>query len=239
METNPNPNPLFQTQRGGRKRPIRKGAVNGKPAAQGVKQLKFQRSLRSKAEERAGRLVLADFAYPNCLLSVFVPHPASSLGTCSQCGGLRVLNSYWIAQDSTYKYFEVILVDPQHKRSEFSQLAVRAQQPPAALPPPLTTQSPPDPLSSITSPPRPAHQLDLQPGAQAPRAPRPHLGRQGQPWPARQGCVFVCASLLACAAPSPPPFSPLSTGHLYNNTKGSGRRATWLRHNTLKLRRYR
>merc|ERR1712093_589639 len=28
---------------------------------------------------------------------------------------LRVLNSYWINQDSTYKYFEVILVDPQHK----------------------------------------------------------------------------------------------------------------------------
>jgi large subunit ribosomal protein L15e len=25
------------------------------------------------------------------------------------------LNSYWINQDSTYKYFEVILVDPQHK----------------------------------------------------------------------------------------------------------------------------
>merc|ERR1712098_746797 len=27
----------------------------------------------------------------------------------------RSLNSYWINQDSTYKYFEVILVDPQHK----------------------------------------------------------------------------------------------------------------------------
>jgi len=25
-----------------------------------------------------------------------------------------VLNSYWINQDATYKYFEVILVDPQH-----------------------------------------------------------------------------------------------------------------------------
>lgn len=49
--------------------------------------LKWQRSLRSKAEERVGR----------------------------KCGGLRVLNSYWIAQDSTYKYFEVILVDPAHK----------------------------------------------------------------------------------------------------------------------------
>ncbi|KAL0052400.1 hypothetical protein WJX82_001527 [Trebouxia sp. C0006] len=29
-------------------------------------------------------------------------------------GGLRVLNSYWVNQDSTYKYFEIILVDPHH-----------------------------------------------------------------------------------------------------------------------------
>lgn len=29
-------------------------------------------------------------------------------------GGLRVLNSYWVAQDSSYKYFEVILIDPAH-----------------------------------------------------------------------------------------------------------------------------
>ncbi|KAJ6704093.1 RIBOSOMAL PROTEIN L15 [Salix viminalis] len=29
-------------------------------------------------------------------------------------GGLRVLNSYWINEDSTYKYFEVILVDVAH-----------------------------------------------------------------------------------------------------------------------------
>jgi len=49
--------------------------------------LKFQRSLRSVAEERAGRAI----------------------------GGLRVLNSYWVNQDSTYKFYEVILVDPAHK----------------------------------------------------------------------------------------------------------------------------
>lgn len=30
------------------------------------------------------------------------------------CGALRVLNSYWVNQDSTYKYFEVVLVDPAH-----------------------------------------------------------------------------------------------------------------------------
>ena len=32
-----------------------------------------------------------------------------------KCGGLRVLNSYWVAQDSTYKYFEIVMVDPFHK----------------------------------------------------------------------------------------------------------------------------
>jgi len=59
----------------------------GKPTNQGVNQLKYQRSLKSTAEERVGR----------------------------RCANLRVLNSYWINQDSTYKYFEVILVDPMHK----------------------------------------------------------------------------------------------------------------------------
>ncbi|KAH0972978.1 hypothetical protein GBA52_025134 [Prunus armeniaca] len=48
--------------------------------------LKFQRSLRSVAEERAGR----------------------------KLAGLRVLNSYWINEDSTYKHFEIIMVDVAH-----------------------------------------------------------------------------------------------------------------------------
>ena len=74
-------------RRGGRKRPVSKGITYGKPANQGVKGLKFQRNLRSVAEERVGR----------------------------KCSNLRVLNSYWVNQDSTYKYFEVILVDPSHK----------------------------------------------------------------------------------------------------------------------------
>ena len=30
-------------------------------------------------------------------------------------GALRVLSSYWICQDSTYLYYEVIMVDPMHK----------------------------------------------------------------------------------------------------------------------------
>lgn len=32
-----------------------------------------------------------------------------------RCGALRVLNSYWVGQDSTYKFFEVLLADPAHK----------------------------------------------------------------------------------------------------------------------------
>uniref|UniRef100_A0A2K6JTH6 Ribosomal protein L15 n=1 Tax=Rhinopithecus bieti TaxID=61621 RepID=A0A2K6JTH6_RHIBE len=31
------------------------------------------------------------------------------------CGALRVLNSYWVGEDSTYKFFEVILIGPFHK----------------------------------------------------------------------------------------------------------------------------
>ncbi|KAL4918266.1 ribosomal L15-domain-containing protein [Aspergillus aurantiobrunneus] len=77
----------IRVRRGGRKRPVPKGATYGKPTNMGVNQLKYQRALAATAEERVGR----------------------------RCANLRVLNSYWINQDSTYKYFEVILVDPQHK----------------------------------------------------------------------------------------------------------------------------
>ncbi|CAM9432341.1 unnamed protein product [Ectocarpus fasciculatus] len=73
-------------RRGGRKRPNPKGIVHGKPKNQGINQLKFARNLRSVAEERVGRV----------------------------CGNMRVLNSYWVNADATYKYFEVILVDPNH-----------------------------------------------------------------------------------------------------------------------------
>lgn len=76
-----------RVRRGGRKRPVPKGATYGKPVHHGVNQLKFARSLQSVAEERAGR----------------------------HCGALRVLNSYWVGEDSTYKFFEVILIDPFHK----------------------------------------------------------------------------------------------------------------------------
>ena len=46
------------------------GIVYGKPASQGITQLKPTRNLRNVAEERVGR----------------------------KCGGLRVLNSYWVNQ---------------------------------------------------------------------------------------------------------------------------------------------
>ncbi|QSL65064.1 hypothetical protein MERGE_002369 [Pneumocystis wakefieldiae] len=77
----------IRVRRGGRKRPVPKGATYGKPTNMGVNQLKYQKSLRVTAEERVGR----------------------------RCSNLRVLNSYWVNQDSTYKYYEVILVDPHHK----------------------------------------------------------------------------------------------------------------------------
>ena len=70
----------------------------GKPVHQGISQLKPTKNLRALAEERVGRA----------------------------CGGLRVLNSYWINQDSTYKYYEVVLVDPAHS-------AVRNVRPPPLL----------------------------------------------------------------------------------------------------------
>lgn len=76
-----------RVRRGGRKRQVRKGQPCAKPASQGVNHLKPTRNLQSVAEERVGR----------------------------KCTNLRVLNSYWVNNDATYKYYEVILVDPSHK----------------------------------------------------------------------------------------------------------------------------
>lgn len=75
-----------RVRRGSRKKPVAKGITYGKPTHHGINQMKFQRSLQSVAEERVGRKI----------------------------GSLRVLNSYWVGEDSTYKYFEVIMVDPSH-----------------------------------------------------------------------------------------------------------------------------
>ncbi|KAG5679720.1 hypothetical protein PVAND_009267 [Polypedilum vanderplanki] len=76
----------IRVRRGGRKRPVHKGCTYGKPKSHGVNQLKPYRNLQSVAEERVGR----------------------------RLGGLRVLNSYWVAQDAAFKYYEVICIDPFH-----------------------------------------------------------------------------------------------------------------------------
>merc|ERR1711904_158205 len=75
-----------RVSRGNRRKTVAKGSVSGKPANLGVTKLKPKRNRRGIAESRGGR----------------------------KCGRLRVLNSYWINQDSMHKYFEVILVDPSH-----------------------------------------------------------------------------------------------------------------------------
>merc|ERR1711916_252298 len=72
---------------GGRKKQVTKGKTMGKPRNQGVNEQKPNKSRKQVAEERAGRA----------------------------CPNLRVLNSYFVGADSTYKFFEVILVDPLHK----------------------------------------------------------------------------------------------------------------------------
>lgn len=75
-----------RVRRGGRKRPVSKGITYGKPKGHGINELKFKRNKKSLAEERASKI----------------------------CGNLRILNSYWINEDSIYKYFEVIFIDPNY-----------------------------------------------------------------------------------------------------------------------------
>merc|ERR1712045_1087759 len=65
---------------------IRRGGRK-RPVPQGANSLKNQRSHQAIAEERVGR----------------------------RCKALRVLSSYWVGQDSTYKYYEVVMIDPMHK----------------------------------------------------------------------------------------------------------------------------
>ncbi|KAJ3176851.1 60S ribosomal protein L15 [Geranomyces variabilis] len=141
----------IRVRRGNRKRLAPKGQVYGKPASQGISQLKYQRAARSTAEERVGR----------------------------KCANLRVLNSYWVNQDSTYKFFEVICVDPQHK-------AIRR-----------------DPRINWIA--NPVHKHREARGLTA-------IGKKNR---------------------------GLGKGHLHNKVRGGGRYASWLRRNTLSLRRYR
>ena len=75
-----------RVRRGGRKKRVAKGIVYGKPVHQGITELKANTNLRSLAEQRVGKRV----------------------------GGLSLLNSYWVGEDGTYKYYECIMVDTAH-----------------------------------------------------------------------------------------------------------------------------
>ena len=73
---------------GNRKKKAPKGAVYGKPCNQGVNQLKPTRNHQAIAESRLGRRVAKS---------------------------LRILGSYWVGSDSTFKFYEIICIDPMHK----------------------------------------------------------------------------------------------------------------------------
>lgn len=75
-----------RVRRGGRVRQCMHKIWYGKPRNIGITGFKYNRQLRVHAEQRAGKAA----------------------------GALRVLNSYWVAQDGNYKWFEVIMVDPMH-----------------------------------------------------------------------------------------------------------------------------
>ena len=73
-----------RVRRGGRRRPHPMGGRH--PKRRGLLKITMAKSIQRIAEERTAR------HYPN----------------------LEVLNSYWVGEDGTRKYYEVILVDPQH-----------------------------------------------------------------------------------------------------------------------------
>jgi large subunit ribosomal protein L15e len=74
-----------KVKKGGRRRKLY-GRGGRKPSKAGLVKFTPKKSLRQIAEEKAQR------KFPN----------------------LEVLNSYYVAEDGSYKYFEVILVDPNH-----------------------------------------------------------------------------------------------------------------------------
>ncbi len=73
-----------RVRRGGRRRPRPMGGRH--PKRRGLRKITMAKSIQRIAEERTAK------RYPN----------------------LEVLNSYWVGEDGRYKYYEVILVDPQH-----------------------------------------------------------------------------------------------------------------------------
>jgi large subunit ribosomal protein L15e len=77
----------IRVRRGGRHNPVRGGITWGKPKGQGVNHLKPRANLQELAEQRAGK----------------------------KLGGLRMLSSYWVNEDTLFKYYEAVLVDPSKK----------------------------------------------------------------------------------------------------------------------------
>jgi len=73
-----------RVRRGGRRRPRPMGGRH--PKRRGLRKITMAKSIQRIAEERTAK------HYPN----------------------LEVLNSYWVGEDGGHKYYEVILVDPQH-----------------------------------------------------------------------------------------------------------------------------
>ena len=73
-----------RVRRGG----LRKGKIHmkRKPSKAGIKKITMGKSIQRIAEERSAR------RYPN----------------------LEVLNSYWVGEDGKNKFYEVIMIDPQH-----------------------------------------------------------------------------------------------------------------------------
>lgn len=96
-----------RVRRGGRKRPVPKGCTYGKPKTHGVNSLKPKRNLQTIAE--------VINSSPVVLWASKLNKHFSQERVGRRCGGLRVLNSYWVGQDSTFKFYEVILVDTAHK----------------------------------------------------------------------------------------------------------------------------
>jgi len=73
-----------RVRRGGRRKS--RFTAGRKPKRMGVKKITPKKSIKRMAEERVAR------KYPN----------------------LEVLNSYWVWEDGKFKFYEVILVDPNH-----------------------------------------------------------------------------------------------------------------------------
>ncbi len=73
-----------RVRRGGRRRPSPMGGRH--PKRRGIVKITMAKSIQRIAEERTAK------RYPN----------------------MEVLNSYWVGEDGMHKYYEVILVDPEH-----------------------------------------------------------------------------------------------------------------------------